>query len=82
MRSGDGTLRGRSYYSDVAYYFSTLGAAQFCCNFAEAVGAGEMVPISTENRMLLADMLAIPPDALGIIFVEARFTRDLFGAFL
>jgi glucoamylase len=77
-----GRYAGDAYYSDIAYYFSTLGAAQFCCNFAQAVGAGEVVPISTENRMLLADMLAISPDALGITFVEARFTGDLFGAFL
>ena len=70
------------YYSGGAYYFSTLGAAQFYFCFAEAVGRGAMVPISNSNRALFADMLGAPPDALGATSLEARYTEGLFNALL
>jgi glucoamylase len=70
------------YYSGGAYYFSTLGAAQFYFCFAEAVGRGAMVPISESNRMLLADMLGALPEALGATSLEARYTKGLFNALL
>ncbi len=70
------------YYSGGAYYFSTLGAAQFYFCFAEAVGRGALVPISETNRTLLADMLGTPPEALGTTSLEARYTEGLFHAVL
>ena len=70
------------YYSGGAYYFSTLGAAQFYFCFAEAVGRGAMVPISESNRTLLADMLGTPPEALGATSLEARYVGSLFNALL
>jgi glucoamylase len=70
------------YYSGGAYYFSTLGAAQFYFCFAEAVGRGAMVPISNGNRALFVDMLGAPPDALGATSLEARYTEGLFNALL
>ncbi len=70
------------YYSGGAYYFSTLGAAQFYFCFAEAVGRGALVPISMSNRTLLADMLGAPPEALGATSLEARYTESLFNALL
>jgi glucoamylase len=70
------------YYSGGAYYFSTLGAAQFYFRFAEAVGRGVMVPISNSNQTLLADMLGTPPEALGATSLEARYTEGLFNALL
>ncbi len=70
------------YYSGGAYYFATLGAAQFYFCFAEAVGRGAMVPISERNRTLLADMLGTPAKALGATSLEARYTEGLFNAVL
>jgi glucoamylase len=70
------------YYSGGAYYFSTLGAAQFYFCFAEAVGRGAMVPVSNSSRTLLADMLGTPPEALGATSLEARYTERLFCALL
>jgi glucoamylase len=70
------------YYSGGAYYFSTLGAAQFYFCFAEAVGRGAMVPISEDNRTILADMLGAPPKSLGATSVEARCMEGLFNALL
>ena len=70
------------YYSGGAYYFSTLGAAQFYFCFAEAVGRGPMVPISNSNRALLADMLGTRPAALGATSLEARYAEGLFRALL
>jgi glucoamylase len=71
-----------AYYSGGAYYFSTLGVAQFYFCFAEAVGRGAMVPISESNRMLLADMLGAPLEALGATSLDARYTKGLFNVLL
>jgi glucoamylase len=70
------------YYSGGAYYFSTLGAAQFYFRFAEAIGAGATIPVSQENRALLAEMLAEPPEALAAASLEPRFRERLFEAVL
>ena len=64
------------YYTGGAYFFSTLGAAQFCYLFAAAVASGAPVPLATENRFILAQMLGRPPDALG----EAQLAPPLRGA--
>ena len=77
-----GRYANDAYYSGGAYYFSTLGAAQFYFSFAEAVGGGAMIPISAENRILLADMLGEPPEALAATSVEPRFREKLFKALL
>jgi glucoamylase len=77
-----GRYAGDVYYSGGAYYFSTLGAAQFYFRFAKAIGAGAKIPVSQENRTLLADIIAEPPQALGITFVEPRHRERLFKAAL
>jgi glucoamylase len=77
-----GRYAGDTYFSGGAYYFSTLGAAQFYFNFAEAIGGGARIPISAENRILLADMLGEPPEALTAASVEPRFREKLFKALL
>lgn len=75
-----GRYRGDSYYSGGAYYFSTLGAAQLYFCFAEAVGRGARIPVSKENRTILAEFLAAAPEALGVETIEPRFRRRLFRA--
>ncbi len=76
-----GRYAGDKYYSGGAYYFSTLGAAQFYFRFAEAIGGGATIPISAENRSILAGMLLVPPEALGAGTLDPRFRRPLFKAF-
>lgn len=77
-----GRYRGDTYYSGGAYYFSTLGAAQFYFCFAEAVGRGAKIPVSQENRASLAHILGAAPEALGGETLEPRFRRQLFKALL
>jgi glucoamylase len=70
-----GRYAGDSYFSGGAYYFSTLGAAQFCFLLAQAAGEGEEVPVTGESRAPLAAMLrtsaALPEGALAGRFREA-----------
>lgn len=75
-----GRYAGDVYYSGGAYYFSTLGAAQFYFRFAEAIGGGAKIPVSQDNRALLADMIGEPPEALGRTSVEPRHKERLFKA--
>jgi glucoamylase len=75
-----GRYAGDVYYSGGAYYFSTLGAAEYYFRFAEAVGAGAVIAVSVENRFLLADMLAAPPEALAGAAVPSHLRQRLFQA--
>ncbi len=59
-----GRYAGDSYFSGGAYYFSTLGAAQFCFLLAQAATEGEEVAITTESRAPLAALLRTPAAAL------------------
>jgi glucoamylase len=77
-----GRYAGDVYYSGGAYYFSTLGAAQFYFSFAEALAKGATIPVSTENRSLLANMLAEPSDAFAAQSLGAQFRKRLYKAFL
>ena len=77
-----GRYAGDVYFSGGAYYFSTLGAAQFYFSFAEAVSRGAAVEVSAENRALLARLLAKPPDSLGVALIEQRLRERLFDALL
>src|SRR5208337_2216931 len=71
-----GRYAGDSYFSGGAYYFSTLGAAQFCFLLAQAAAEGEEVPVTGESRAPLAALLrtsaaALPEGALAGRFREA-----------
>jgi glucoamylase len=63
-----GRYAGDRYFSGGAYYFSTLGAAEFYYALAEAV-AGAEVPVTADNKEFLLrlgaadDSLALPPPA-------------------
>ncbi|PZR85046.1 MAG: glucan 1,4-alpha-glucosidase [Hyphomicrobiales bacterium] len=64
-----GRYAGDRYFSGGAYYFSTLGAAEFYYALAEAV-AGAEVPVTADNKEFLLrlgaadDSLALPPPTL------------------
>ncbi|MGD0634238.1 MAG: glycoside hydrolase family 15 protein [Beijerinckiaceae bacterium] len=75
-----GRYAGDKYYSGGAYYFATLGAAQFYYRFAQAAGGGATIAISGENRAILAEMLAEPPSALGGASLEPRYRAQLSKA--
>jgi glucoamylase len=63
-----GRYAGDRYFSGGAYYFSTLGAAEFYYALAEAA-AGAEVPVTADNKEFLLrlgaadDSLALPPPA-------------------
>ncbi|MDQ6702455.1 MAG: glycoside hydrolase family 15 protein, partial [Pseudomonadota bacterium] len=63
-----GRYAGDNYFSGGAYYFSTLGAAEFYYALAEAV-AGTEVPVTADNKEFLLrlgvadDSLELPPSA-------------------
>ncbi len=66
------------YFSGGAYYFSTLGAAEFYYRFAQALRGGAQVPVSQDNRALLAAMLEEEPAHLGVSILDARLRDKLF----
>ncbi|HUI21374.1 MAG TPA: glycoside hydrolase family 15 protein [Methylocella sp.] len=82
-----GRYSGDSYFSGGAYYFSTLGAAEFYYSLAEAVAAGADLAVMPENeafllRLGLADStLALLPQENRRLFFEALLQRgDQFMA--
>jgi glucoamylase len=60
-----GRYAGDSYFTGGAYYFSTLGAAQFCFLLALAAAQGEDIAVTTESRAPLAALLQAPAAALS-----------------
>ncbi len=59
-----GRYAGDSYFSGGAYYFSTLGAAQFNFLLAQAAAAGEAIFVTQESRAPIAALLQKPAAAL------------------
>ncbi|RTL79406.1 MAG: glucan 1,4-alpha-glucosidase [Hyphomicrobiales bacterium] len=55
-----GRYRGDSYFSGGAYYFSTLGAAQFYFLLAQAAAEGQQVLVTEGSRPPLAELLQTP----------------------
>jgi glucoamylase len=49
-----GRYAGDSYFSGGAYYFSTLGAAEFYYSLARAVAAGADLPVTAANKAFLS----------------------------
>lgn len=75
-----GRYANDKYFSGGAYYFSTLAAAQFYYCFAEAVGGGAGVAVSSENRAILAGWLGRPPEALAAATHETGYRPSLCKA--
>ncbi len=76
-----GRYAGDIYFSGGAWYLATLGAAQFYFMFAEAIGAGREIPLTTDNRALLGDLLGKAetplPEQLEENLKEALFKAAL-----
>ncbi len=77
-----GRYAGDSYFSGGAYYFSTLGAAQFCFLLAQAATEGEMVAVTAQSRALLAALLRTPAAALCDAALAGPFREALAEAAL
>ncbi|QGM48153.1 glucan 1,4-alpha-glucosidase [Methylocystis heyeri] len=77
-----GRYSGDVYYSGGAYYFSTLGAAEFYYRFAEAVAKGLAIPVSADNRAALSALLREPEQALAGDFIGEELRERLFTAML
>ncbi|TLG73690.1 glycoside hydrolase family 15 protein [Methylocystis sp. B8] len=69
-----GRYAGDSYFSGGAYYFSTLGAAQFCFLLAQAAAEGEEIVVAEQSRAPLAALLQAPAESLanGTLAEELR----------
>lgn len=59
-----GRYAGDSYFTGGAYYFSTLGAAQYCFLLAQAAAEGEEVVVAEESRRPLSELLQISTESL------------------
>jgi glucoamylase len=59
-----GRYAGDSYFSGGAYYFSTLGAAQFCFLLAQAAAEGAQLAVTQESQAPLAALLQRPAGSL------------------
>ena len=77
-----GRYAGDSYFSGGAYYFATLGGAQFCFRLAQAAAEGEAFQVSTESRAPLAALLQTPADTLPHGVLAGQFREALAHAAL
>ncbi len=71
-----GRYAGDRYFSGGAYYFSTLGAAEFYYALAEAVAEAE-VPVTPDNKEFLL-RLGAEDDVLGAPAAGARASKTPF----
>ncbi len=60
-----GRYEGDIYFTGGAFYFSTLGAAEFYYRFATTVASGEAVALSPDHREILFEMLGEEYSAMG-----------------
>lgn len=71
-----GRYAGDRYYSGGAYYFATLGAAQFYFGLAKAVATGAAILVTPENQDILhrlgANLMENTPLPLGTLAPERR----------
>jgi glucoamylase len=77
-----GRYDGDVYFSGGAFYFSTLGAAEFYYRFAMAAASGEPIALSLYNRELLAEMLGEQVWALGEETLRPQFRTRLARALI
>lgn len=60
-----GRYAGDRYYSGGAYYFSTLGAAEFYFRFSAAVAAGKGISVTPDNEGVLRELLRMDEPGQG-----------------
>jgi len=75
-----GRYAGDSYFSGGAYYFSTLGAAQFYFLLAQAAAEGEEVLVTEDSRAPLAELLETPAASLAQGALAGNLREGLAGA--
>jgi glucoamylase len=78
--TAQGRYEGDIYFTGGAFYFSTLGAAEFYYRFALAAASGEAIAVTADNREILAGMLGEDPSNLGGAALEPRFRAPLARA--
>jgi glucoamylase len=71
-----------SYFSGGAYYFSTLGAAQFYFMLARAAAEGAEVAVTRESRAALAALLGASAESLAAGALAAQLRERLAEAAL
>ncbi len=71
-----------SYFSGGAYYFSTLGAAQFYFLLARAAAEGVEVAVTPDSRATLAALLRAPAQSLAESALAAELRERLAEAAL
>ncbi|MCW2275668.1 glucoamylase [Rhodoblastus acidophilus] len=81
-----GTAHGRYdgdvYFTGGAFYFSTLGAAEFYYRSATAAASGEPLAVSLANRTLLARLLNAEDRTLGVQTLRPEFRAPLARALI
>ncbi|MFO1101854.1 MAG: glycoside hydrolase family 15 protein [Methylocystis sp.] len=77
-----GRYAGDSYFSGGAYYFSTLGAAQFYFLLAQAAAEGQEIFVAEEDRAPLAALLQTPAASLSDGALSAQLREKLAAAAL
>jgi glucoamylase len=77
-----GRYRGDRYFSGGAYYFSTLGAAQFCFLLTQAAAEGKEVIVTEGSRAPLAELLQTRVDSLPLGLLAENLRQALVGAAL
>jgi glucoamylase len=75
-----GRYAGDRYFSGGAYYFSTLGAAEFYYALAEAM-AGADVPVTADNKEFLLRLCALD-DSLALSSPAPEHRKGHFAALL
>jgi len=77
-----GRYDGDVYFTGGAFYFSTLGAAEFYYRFAIAAASGEAIALSLYNRDALAEMLGEEDWTLGEEALRPQFRAGLARALI
>jgi glucoamylase len=82
-----GRYAGDNYFSGGAYYFSTLGAAEYYYALAEAIAGGACLPTAGKNEVFLLRLRApgdfrelSPEDQRRYMFTESMKRGDQFIA--
>jgi glucoamylase len=77
-----GRYDGDTYFTGGAFYFSTLGAAEFYYRFATAAASGERIALSLHNRDIIAQMLGAVDWTLGREALRPEFAAPLARALI
>ncbi len=77
-----GRYEGDIYFTGGAFYFSTLGAAEFYYRFATAAACGENIALSSDHREILAGIVGEEGSRLGGETLRPAFRGKLARALI